>query len=120
LKNLKVLLIEDSPDNRMLITLYLGKEGAKVTPATNGAQGVELAMSEKFDVLLMDIQMPVLDGHQATRKLRSLGYRKPIVALTAHAMAEEHEKSKQSGFSEFLTKPIQRQELIEVLARYVP
>jgi signal transduction histidine kinase len=120
LSGLKVLLIEDSPDNRMLIMLYLGKAGATVTPATNGAQGVELAMSEKFDVILMDIQMPILDGHQSTRKLRSLGYEKPIVALTAHAMKEEREKSKQSGFTEFLTKPIQRQVLIEILTRYVP
>ena len=120
LKDLKVLLIDDSPDNRMLITLYLTKEDALVTQASGGTEGIELALREVYDVVLMDIQMPILDGHQTTRKLRELGYRMPIVALTAHAMTEEREKSKQSGFTEFLTKPINRVELVEVLKRFHP
>ena len=120
LKDLKILLVDDSPDNRMLISLYLTKEEALVTQAFSGAEAIELAMREHFDVVLMDIQMPILDGHQTTRKLRELGYRMPIVALTAHAMKEEREKAKQSGFTEFLTKPINRVELVEVLKRFLP
>ena len=77
-------------------------------------------MTETFDVVLMGVQMPILDGHEATKKLRQLQYSKPIIALTAHAMKEEREKCFESGFTEFLTKPIQKDLLIEVLSRYVP
>ncbi len=119
LRGLKLLLVEDSPDNQMLITLYLNKVGAEVKVASDGATGVELALAENFDAVLMDVQMPILDGHEATRKLRNLKYSKPIIALTAHALKEERAKCFESGFTEFLTKPIQRDLLIEVLSRYV-
>ncbi len=118
LNGLKVLLVEDSPDNQMLITLYLQREGAEVKSASNGEEGVKLALSENFDVILMDIQMPIMDGHEATKKLRSVNFTKPIVALTAHAMREEHDKCFKTGFTEFLTKPINRDKLIEVLSYY--
>lgn len=117
---LKVLLIEDSPDNQMIIKMFLENEGALVTSASDGIEGVEVALIENFDVLLMDIQMPKLDGHEATRKLRSGNFHVPIIALTAHAMKEERVKCFESGFTEFLTKPIQRDILIETLSRYVP
>ncbi len=120
LRGLKVLLVEDSPDNQVLIKMYLNKEGAQVKTASDGNEGVKLALSETFDVVLMDVQMPILDGHEATKKLRQLKYAQPIIALTAHAMKEEREKCFESGFSEFLTKPIQRALLIEILARYIP
>ena len=99
--------------------MYLQKEGVLVRTAADGENGIAIAMAEDFDVLLMDIQMPVLDGHEATKKLRKLNFTKPIVALTAHAMVEERTKCMASGFNEFLTKPIQRSLLIEVLARYL-
>jgi signal transduction histidine kinase len=120
LRGLKVLLVEDSLDNQMLITTYLSKEGAQVKSASDGVKGIELALAENFDLLLMDIQMPILDGHKATRKLRKLKYSKPIIALTAHAMKEERIKCFESGFTEFLTKPIQKNRLIETLSRYTP
>lgn len=120
LHQLKVLLVEDSMDNQMLITTYLRKEGAVVTTASDGLQGVTKALAGNFDVVLMDIQMPVLDGHEATKKLRGGHYLKPIIALTAHAMKEERIKGLASGFTDFLTKPIQRSLLIEVLSRYIP
>ncbi len=119
LVGMKILLIEDSPDNQILITMYLSKAGAIVTAVSDGAQGVERALAENFDVLLMDIQMPVLDGHEATKKLRQLNYSKPIIALTAHAMKAEHDKCFTSGFSEFLTKPIEKKRLIDVLVGYL-
>lgn len=119
LSGLKVLLVEDSPDIQMLIAKYLHRVGAGVKSAYDGAQGVELALAENFDVLLMDIQMPVLDGHEAAKKLRRLKYSKPIIALTAHAMKEEQAKCLKSGFTEFLTKPIQGDLLIKALSHYV-
>lgn len=91
-----------------------------MTSSSDGAQGVKLALTDTFDVLLMDIQMPILDGHEATKSLRRSKYKKPIIALTAHALNEERTKCTESGFTDFLTKPIQRDLLIEVLTRYVP
>ena len=118
LQGLRVLLVEDSLDNQLLINFYLGEEGAQVKLALDGVQGIELALAEEFDIVLMDIQMPNLDGHEATKKLRKLNYLKPIVALTAYAMKEEQVKCHESGFNEFLTKPIQRELLIERLSHY--
>jgi signal transduction histidine kinase/ActR/RegA family two-component response regulator len=119
LRGLSVLVVEDSPDNQKLVTAYLKREGALVQSAYNGAQGVELALREDFDLLLMDLRMPVLDGHEAAKKLRQCQYSKPIIALTAHAMKEERSRCFESGFTDFLTKPIQRELLIGVLARYM-
>jgi signal transduction histidine kinase/ActR/RegA family two-component response regulator len=121
LRGLQVLLVEDSPDNQRLIATYLQKEGANVTFANNGAEGSEKALlNEAFDLVLMDIQMPVLDGHGAAKKLREAKYTKPLIALTAHAMKEERARCLESGFTEFLTKPVQRNSLIETLSRYMP
>ncbi len=118
LRGLKVLLVEDSPDNQLLISFLLSKEGAQVKMVSDGAQGVELALNEDFDVMLMDIQMPILDGHEAAKKLRLSKYNGPIIALTAHAMNEERVKCMASGFTEFLSKPIRRDLLIEMMSRY--
>ncbi len=115
LKGLEILLVEDSPDNQFLIKMILDKTGAQITLAGNGAEGVDLALARRFDVILMDIQMPVMSGHEAVRILRAKDYSGPIVALTAHAMKEEREKAVQSGFSHFLTKPINRKNLVELL-----
>ncbi len=118
LRDLEVLLVEDSPDNQFLIQRILLKTGAKVTLANNGAEGVGAALQGHFDIVLMDIQMPVMDGHEAVRTLRQKDYPGPIVALTAHAMKEERERAIESGFSHFLTKPIDRKNLIELLRRF--
>lgn len=119
LNGLKVLLVEDSPDNQMLITLYLNHEGAEVKIASDGEEGIKRALTENFDVVLMDIQMPVLDGHEATKKLRHSKYTKPIIALTAHAMVEERTKCIESGFTDFLTKPLQKHLLIAVMSQFL-
>lgn len=113
-------LVEDTIDNQTLITTYLRNEGAEVKTADDGAAGMELALKEHFDLMLMDIQMPVLDGHEATRRLRQNNYLKPIIALTAHAMKDEQMRCFESGFTEFLSKPIRRDVLIDTLARYAP
>ena len=115
LTGLRILLVEDSPDNRVLIQNLLKRTGASITTANDGVEGVEKALSQKFDVVLMDIQMPRMDGHEAVRKLRASGYEGVVVALTAHAMKEERERSKESGFSFFLSKPIDRRSLLNLL-----
>lgn len=115
LKGITVLLVEDSPDNRTLVSTYLKRTGAKVMTAKDGAEGSQRAMKSLPDVVLMDIQMPRMDGHEATRKLRAEGFLKPIIALTAHAMREERDRCFESGCSDYLTKPLQRDRLIEVI-----
>ena len=118
LKGLKILLVEDSADNRMLVESVLGRQGIKVSTAENGREGVEKAMNGDFDLILMDIQMPVLDGIQATTELRARGFAKPIVALTAHAMKEEREKTLGVGCDAHLTKPLVVSKLLNVIAEF--
>ena len=118
LDGLKILVVDDSPDNQDLFKLLLTKAGAQIELAQNGQVGVDLALSDSFDVVLMDVQMPVMDGHQATRILRERGYKVPIIALTAHAMVEERERAARSGFTDFLSKPVGRDALIDMVSRF--
>lgn len=112
LTNIKVLLVDDSADNRLLVSKLLKIEGAVVETAEDGADGVLKALDGDFDIVLMDIQMPRMDGHEAVQNLRTAGYSKPIIALTAHAFQEERDRSLSCGFNEHLTKPIPRNELV--------
>lgn len=118
LAGLKVLLVEDSADNQMLISTLLRHHGAQIEVRGNGEDGSEAALHGAYDVVLMDVHMPIMDGHAATRRLRELNYEKPIVALTAHARNEERIRCLASGFTEYLTKPIQMPVLLSVLNRY--
>ena len=120
----RVLLVEDGADNRKLISLTLEKGGFEVTCAENGAVGVEVALvasaeGEPFDLILMDMQMPVLDGYGATKKLREAGYERPIIALTAHAMRGDREKCIAAGCDDFATKPLDRRELMMTLISHM-
>lgn len=121
--NCRVLLVEDSLDNQRLLSLLLRKAGATVVVAENGRIGCDTARQacedeSPFDIILMDMQMPVLDGYSATRELREAGDKTPVVALTAHAMQEDRKKCLDAGCDEYLTKPIQRERLIEMVARF--
>jgi CheY-like chemotaxis protein len=118
LKGLKVLVVDDAQDNQTLLRLTLSKLGAKVTTADDGYKAIELALNNDYDVVLMDIQMPRMDGYQATSQLRDSGYDQPIIALTAHAMKDQRERAVQTGFTGFLSKPINRDALIEKLKVY--
>lgn len=118
LEGLRVLLVEDSPDNQLLVERILKLAGASTVTAHNGQMGVEMALKNDFDVVLMDLQMPIMDGYMATHALRSAGFKTPIIALTAHAMKEERERALASGFDDHITKPIDPKMLVVSLTKY--
>lgn len=112
LQGVRVLLADDGETNRKLIHVFLARHGAIVEAVENGEMACQLALHEPFDIVLMDMQMPQMDGYAATRKLRSLGFNKPIIALTAHAMKGDREKCTYAGCSGYLSKPVNVDDLI--------
>ena len=116
----RILLAEDGPDNQRLISFILNKSGLEVVVADNGKIAADKALGEDFDLILMDMQMPVMDGYTATSYLRTKGYTGPIVALTAHAMEGDREKCLLCGCDDYASKPIDRQAFFETIGRYLP
>ncbi len=119
----RVLFVEDGPANRRLVTTLLTKAGATVVEAENGRLGVDAALEAEregnpFDLILLDMQMPVLDGYGAARELRARGYDRPIVALTANAMASDKQKCLDAGCDGFQPKPFDRDVLLAVVQSY--
>ncbi len=114
-----VLVAEDDPNNQMLIKLLLKQFGLNVTIAGDGKEALQKAASEQFDLIFMDIQMPVMNGYEATRMLRRDGKTTPIIALTAHAMAGDWEKCLEAGCDDYMTKPIDQDKLTHILYKYV-
>jgi signal transduction histidine kinase/CheY-like chemotaxis protein len=115
--NARILLAEDGEDNQRLISMILRKAGAEVVVVSNGLLAVERIPAEPFDLVLMDMAMPEMDGYTAARTLREMGCELPIIALTAHALSGERERCLASGCNEYLTKPVDRAKLIETLRR---
>jgi signal transduction histidine kinase/CheY-like chemotaxis protein len=118
----RILLAEDSVDNQRLVCRILEREGAQVEVVGDGHQALMRALEEHrngepYDLILMDLQMPVLDGFEATRSLRKAGYPGPIIALTANALAHDRAEALGGGCDDYLTKPIQRRELVARVAR---
>ncbi len=113
----RILVVDDGDINRKLVRLALQKKGAHVEVAIDGQAGFDAALAADFDLVLMDMQMPVMDGYTATRKLRDAGYTGPIIALTANAMRGDMEKCLESGCSGYLSKPIDPGELVSVVSR---
>lgn len=116
----RVLLAEDTLVNQAILRYFLERAGLTVEIADNGRVAVEKALATEFDVILMDMQMPEMDGYAATSTLRQKGYSRSIVALTAHAMAGDEEKCLQAGCNSYLTKPIEADKLIKAVARQMP
>ncbi|MBC7420654.1 MAG: response regulator [Bdellovibrio sp.] len=107
-----ILIVEDNPDNQNLISRYLIAAQANIEVASDGLEAIQKVDENNFDLILMDVQMPTLDGLQTTRLLRQKRYSRPIIALTAHAMKEDRERCLEAGFNDYLTKPIDRVLLI--------
>ncbi len=114
-----VLVVEDNPSNQILISMLLKKIGLEVTLANDGAEGVEEAHRQKYDLILMDMQMPRMNGYQAAEKLRAEGFSTPIIAVTANAMKGDEEKCLQAGCDGYLSKPVDRKKLYKILRRYL-
>jgi hypothetical protein len=115
LNGIRVLLVEDLKDNQYLVRTWLERNGASVDIAENGEEGIRKAETGVYEILLMDIQMPVLDGIEAVKRLRRRGYLKPIVALTAYAMRGDRERFLKAGFDRYLTKPLDLKELVRTV-----
>jgi len=130
--NCRILLAEDGPDNQRFLSLVLRRAGAEVTIAQDGKEAVEMALARfpnsgrhhddvllPFDLILMDIQMPGMDGYQATTRLRQEGYTRPIIALSAHATTVAADRCIAAGCDDYLAKPIDRDALLQKIAQYV-
>jgi CheY-like chemotaxis protein/signal transduction histidine kinase/HPt (histidine-containing phosphotransfer) domain-containing protein len=120
----RILFAEDGLDNQQLVRLLLEKAGANVTTCENGLLAVEAAMASKeagqpFDMIIMDMQMPVMDGYIATRQLREKGYTGPIIALTANAMIEDRQKCIDAGCDDYFAKPFDRNQILNAIARCI-
>jgi CheY-like chemotaxis protein len=120
-RRLSVLVAEDNPVNQKLAMAMLDKLGHRVTMAGTGLEAVEKWRSDKFDLILMDVQMPELDGLEATRAIRTeepeAGTTTPIIAMTAHAMTGDRERCIQAGMSDYISKPVRLEALEKTIAR---
>jgi PAS domain S-box-containing protein len=123
LEGYRILLAEDGPDNQRLISHLLRQAGAHVSVVENGRAALETALAahtegHPFDTVLMDMQMPVMDGYEATRALRRQGYPRPVIALTAHAMADDRDKCLDAGCNGYTSKPVNRVELLTTIVTH--
>lgn len=116
-----VLVVEDFEDNRFMMRRLLEMSGYRVVEAVNGRQAVEKAQSERPDIILMDLSLPMLDGLAATRQIRSYEglHKVPIVAVSAHDSADFHAEALAAGCNEYVTKPIDFDQLVQLLTRLI-
>ncbi len=114
-----VLLVEDNEDNQRLISMFIQKTGAKVDIASDGVQAIEMTSRKNYDLILMDLQMPNMNGLDATREIRERGFTGPIIALTANAMKTDIDASTQAGCDEHLSKPIDRVKFLRLFNEYL-
>ncbi len=119
---MKILYVEDNEDNVYVVKSRLTRAGFTILIAADGAQGVVMASTEQPDLILMDLSLPVLDGWEATRRIKAAPETKhiPVVALTAHAMAGDREKALAAGCNDFDTKPIELPRLLQKIRALLP
>ncbi len=115
LSGVRLLLVDDSADNQRLFERILASVGAQVDVAENGVVAIARSQSIRYDVIIMDIRMPMMDGYEATRRIRAQGFTGPILALTAHANPGEEERCRAAGCSGFYLKPINRASLLKAV-----
>ena len=120
----RILLVEDNAVNRTIATRLLEKHGHQVIAVENGALAVEATASERFDIVLMDVQMPVMDGLTATTQIRTrehgTGDHVPIIAVTAHALDQDRRRCLGAGMDDYLPKPIRSSDLFAAISRFAP
>lgn len=118
----KILLVEDNELNRDMLSRRLTKRNYSIVCAVDGQKAIEMAASEKPDLILMDLSLPIIDGWEATRRIKGNGELKkiPIIALTAHAMADDREKALEAGCNDYLPKPIDMEMLIKKIESFIP
>ena len=119
LKQISVLVVDDNADNRMLLGYILRRAGIAAESASGGVEAVSMIGRQSYDIILLDIQMPDVDGFETLALLRNAGCKCPIVACTAHAMHLDRKKSIGAGFADHLTKPINNDVLMSILRRLV-
>lgn len=119
---MKILYVEDNDDNVFMLKRRLTRAGYSVVVATDGAQGVAMAASERPDLVLMDLSLPVLDGWEATRRIKTASETRhiPVIALTAHAMSGDEEKARAAGCDDFDTKPVELDRLLAKIRALLP
>lgn len=125
LNGIRILVVDDNPENLRILRFLLEEIGAEVSSAGNGREGVDSVLAadstaKPYDVVLMDMLMPVLDGYAATRELRDRGLELPIIGLTAFAMAGDEQRCRDAGCDDYLTKPIVPETLLQAVARHCP
>jgi CheY-like chemotaxis protein len=115
----KILLVEDNEMNRDMLSRRLARNGFEIVMAVDGGQGVAMAASEKPDLILMDLSLPVIDGWEATRRVKADAATQaiPVIALTAHALVEDRERATAAGCDDFDTKPVELPRLLEKINR---
>jgi len=118
----KILLVEDNEMNRDMLSRRLQRKGFEVEMAVDGKQGVEMALTGKYDLILMDMSLPEIDGWEATRRVREADQTRaiPIIALTAHAMSGDREKAMAAGCNDYDTKPVELERLLAKIAALLP
>ena len=115
----KILVVEDNADIQDLIEMLLNKVGLKPNIVANGSEAISRVSKQEYDLILMDIQMPIMDGFTAMSKLHQQGYEQPIIAMTANAMQNDRDECASVGFTDFISKPIDRSDLYSILGKYL-
>lgn len=116
-KDVKVLVVEDLMSNYLLLETILESSKIKITWAHNGAEAIEVIKTNNFDLILMDLKMPIMDGFEATRKIRQLKIDTPIIAVTAYVFDSDREKAIEAGCDDYISKPIDKGELLETMGK---